>query len=72
MWAGAEGAQGAQPGEEEAGGTLWLWMLKPCRCDPWFSGGAGTTGLDDLRGFSNLNCSVISRVISAQVPVLGC
>lgn len=44
-----------------------------CRCDTWFSGDVGSAGLDDVRGFSKLNCSVISRIISAQIPdVLGC
>lgn len=71
---GAEWAQGAQPGEEEAVGTpLLRRCYKPRRCDTWFCGGAGSAGLDDLRGFSKLNYSVISRIISAQIPdVLGC
>lgn len=41
-----------------------------CKCDTWWLGSAGLGGLG---GFSKLNYSVISRIISAQIPdILGC
>lgn len=68
------GAGSGAPGEKESGGGLSLWRcLKMCRYETWFSGSIGSAGLDDLRGFSKLNSSVISSVISAQIPdVSGC